>query len=39
MIRNLIGQRLERKFEVIGDKLVISPPDAAEGWRVSYDRF
>ncbi|WP_421357923.1 lipocalin-like domain-containing protein [Agrobacterium rosae] len=39
LVRNLIGQRLERKFEVKGDKLVISPVDAAEGWRVSYDRF
>lgn len=39
LVRNLIGQRLERKFEVTGDKLVISPVDAAEGWRVSYDRF
>ncbi|MBY5791632.1 hypothetical protein GFL91_00965 [Rhizobium leguminosarum bv. viciae] len=39
LVRSLIGQRLERKFEVTGDKLVISPVDAAEGWRVSYDRF
>ncbi|KAA3499202.1 lipocalin-like domain-containing protein [Agrobacterium tumefaciens] len=39
LVRNLIGQKLERKFEVKGDKLVISPVDAAEGWRVSYDRF
>lgn len=39
LVRNLIGQRLERKFEVTGDKLVISPVDAAEDWRVSYDRF
>ncbi|NTF66237.1 lipocalin-like domain-containing protein [Rhizobium rhizogenes] len=39
LVRNLIGQRLERKFEVTDDKLVISPVDAAEGWRVSYDRF
>lgn len=39
LVRNLIGQRLERKFEVTGDKLVISPVDAAEGWRVNYDRF
>jgi len=39
LVRNLIGQKLERKFEVKGDKLVISPVDAAEGWRVSYDRL
>ncbi len=39
LVRNLIGQRLERKFEVSGDKLVISPLDAAERWRVTYDRF
>ncbi|NKN37519.1 lipocalin-like domain-containing protein [Agrobacterium sp. a22-2] len=39
LVRNLIAQRLERKFEVTGDKLVISPVDAAEGWCVSYDRF
>lgn len=39
LVRNLIGQRLERKFDVSGNKLVISPVDAAEGWRVTYDRF
>jgi len=39
LVRDLIGQRLERKFEVTGDKLVISPVDTAEGWRVNYDRF
>jgi hypothetical protein len=39
LVRNLVGQRLERKFEVAGDKLVISPVDAVEGWSVTYDRF
>ncbi|CAN7389857.1 lipocalin-like domain-containing protein [Pararhizobium sp. LjRoot235] len=39
LVRELIGTRLERKFEVAGDKLVISPVNAAEGWRVTYDRF
>lgn len=38
-MRNLVGQRLERKFEVAGDNLVISPVDAVEGWSVTYDRF
>ncbi len=39
LVRDLIGQRLERKFEITGDKLVVSPVDTAEGWRVNYDRF
>lgn len=39
LVRNLIGQRLKRKFEVSGNKLVITPDNAAEGWRVTYERL
>jgi hypothetical protein len=38
-VRNLIGQRLTRVFNVSGDRLVLTPTDPAEGWRVTYKRF
>lgn len=38
-VRNLIGQRLTRVFKVSGDRLVLTPTDPAEGWRVTYKRF
>jgi hypothetical protein len=38
LVRDLIGQRLERKFEVTADQLVILPSDPSEGWRVTYKR-
>lgn len=37
-VRNLIGQTLTRNYEVSGDTLVLTPTDASEGWRVSYER-
>lgn len=36
--RDLIGQTLVRNFEVTDDTLVLTPVDAAEGWRVTYER-
>lgn len=38
LVRDLIGQRLVRNFEVTSDQLVILPADPAEGWRVTYER-
>lgn len=38
LVRNLIGQRMERKFEV-DDQLTIMPADPKEGWRVTYERL
>jgi hypothetical protein len=38
LVRDLIGQRLTRVFEVKGDRLVLTPPDPAEGWRATYER-
>jgi hypothetical protein len=38
-VRNLIGQRLTRVFKVSGDRLVLTPTDPAEAWRVTYKRF
>jgi hypothetical protein len=38
LVRALEGQALVRKFEVTDDQLVITPVDASEGWRVTYDR-
>ena len=39
LVRDLIGQRLTRNFEVSGDTLVLTPPDPAEGWRATYERI
>lgn len=36
--RDLVGQTLTRNFEVTDDQLVLTPVDASEGWRVTYDR-
>lgn len=36
--RDLIGQTLERNYEVTDDTLVLTPIDAAEGWQVTYER-
>ncbi|CAN7562262.1 lipocalin-like domain-containing protein [Mesorhizobium caraganae] len=38
LVRDLIGQRLERKYEVTTDQLVILPSNPVEGWRVTYKR-
>ena len=39
LVRDLIGQQLSRNFEVTADNLVITPVNAQEGWRVTYERF
>lgn len=39
LVRDLIGQKLVRKFQVTEDQLVILPADPSEGWRVTYERF
>lgn len=39
LVRDLIGQKLVRKFEVNEDQLVILPADPKEGWRVTYERL
>ena len=39
LVRDLIGQSMTRVFEVSGDTLVLTPPDPAEGWRATYERF
>ncbi len=39
LVRELIGQGLTRKYEVRGGTLVLTPPDAAEGWRATYERL
>ncbi|SFI32709.1 Lipocalin-like domain-containing protein [Streptosporangium canum] len=39
LVRDLIGQRLTRAFKVSGGTLVLTPTDASEGWRVTYERF
>lgn len=36
--RDLIGQTLERRFEITDDTLVITPVNPADGFRVTYER-
>jgi len=38
LVRDLEGQSLVRNFEVADNQLVLTPVDASEGWRVTYDR-
>lgn len=37
-VRDLIGQRLTRNFQVDRGRLVVTPVDPAEGFRVTYER-
>lgn len=37
-VRDLIGQKFERAFEVTGDQLVLTPTNPDEHWRVTYER-
>ena len=39
LVRDLIGQELERVFDVTEDQLVITPVNPEEGWRVTYERL
>lgn len=36
--RDLIGQTLERRFEITDERLVITPVNPADGFRVTYER-
>ncbi|MER9816734.1 lipocalin-like domain-containing protein [Mesorhizobium sp. M0129] len=39
LVRNLVGESMKRKFEVSDNKLVLTPDNPAEGWRVTYERY
>lgn len=39
LVRNLIGQKMKRAFNVSGNRLIMSPADPSEGWRVTYQRY
>jgi hypothetical protein len=39
LVRNLVGKSMKRKFEVSDNKLVLTPDNPAEGWRVTYERY
>ncbi len=39
VVRDLIGQELERAFEVTEDQLVLTPTSPDENWRVTYERY
>ncbi len=38
LVRDLIGQALERRYEISGEQLILTPVDASEGWRVAYEQ-
>ncbi len=38
LVRDLIGQDLERAFEVSENQLVLTPTSPGEFWRVTYER-
>jgi len=38
LARDLIGQTLTRNYEVTDNTLVLTPVDATEGWRATYER-
>ena len=39
LVRALIGQSQERRYAFSGDKLIITPVDPAEHWRVTWKRY
>jgi hypothetical protein len=39
LVRDLVGKSMKRKFEVLDNKLVLTPDNPAEGWRVTYERY
>ncbi len=39
VVRDLMGQELERAFEVTEDQLVLTPTSPDENWRVTYERY
>ena len=38
LVRGMIGQRLERRFEVSGQRLILTPANPREGFRATYER-
>lgn len=39
LVRDLIGQKMERAYKVSGNRMVMTPIDPSEGWRVTYERY
>ncbi|MCE9687342.1 lipocalin-like domain-containing protein [Shewanella sp. AS16] len=39
LVRDLIGRKMKRKFTISDRKMVLSPVDASEGWRVTYEHY
>ena len=38
LVRDLIGQELHRRYAVSGDRLILTPVDPSEGFRVVYEQ-
>ena len=38
LVRDLIGQTLERRYEFEGDQFILMPADPSEGFRVTYEQ-
>ena len=39
LVRDLVGEDLKRVFEISQDRLVLTPTNPQENWRVVYERF
>ena len=39
LVRDMIGQEFERRFEVTDERLVLTPTNPQENWRVVYERY
>jgi hypothetical protein len=39
LVPDLIGQDLQRAFEISDDRLVLTPTNPEESWRVVYERY
>jgi len=39
LVRDLIGKKMKRKFEITGKGMILAPLDEQEGWRVTYERY
>ena len=39
LVRNLIGQKMQRVFQVSNNRLVLAPANPQERFRVTYERY
>ena len=39
LVRELIGEKMKRKFQITEQGMILAPLDEKEGWRVTYERY